>query len=253
MPAAQALGIGSAGDIDPNTGCVVFATDSIPAWAGTPLRTHFETALDLPVAVDNDGNAMALGEARFGAARGGRHVIGLTVGTGIGGGLILDGRVFHGRMGVAGAAGHIVIQAAHGLPCVCGGRGCLEMYASGPAIETAYQRLRGTSVTGGVKALQRLAEAGDDAARLAIAGGASALGVGIASLLNLLNPDCVVIAGGVAQLGEPYLEQVRAAVHLHAKAPMRDTPILPSALGVQANLIGAAALAWDRLDATSAA
>ena len=250
LSAPEAVGIGSAGDIDPNTGGVVFATDSIPAWAGTPLRDRFESALSLPVAVDNDGNTMALGEARFGAGRGFRHVIGITVGTGIGGGLVLDGRVYHGALGVAGAIGHIVIQAADGPPCVCGGRGCLEMLASGPAIEAAYQRLAGNAgadrVPGGVRELLRLAESGDSAAWSAIAGGAAALGVGIASLLNLLNPECVVLAGGVAQIGDPYLERVRAAVHLHAKAPVRETPVLLSALGVQANLIGAAALAWDQ-------
>jgi glucokinase len=255
-PAPRAAGVGSAGDIDPGTGRVRFATTAIPGWTGLPLRERIAAALSLPTFVDNDGNVMALGETLHGAGRGSRHVIGLTVGTGIGGGLILNGRIYHGADGIAGAVGHIIVECREPRPCACGGSGCLEAYASGPAIAGDFLRRLGADEPAqlglaperlGVRELAGLARQGHPAAQAAIRQGAAYLGAGIASLLNLLNPQVVVIGGGVAQIGESYLAEVRRAAQGRAKRSVAGAAILPAALGTDANLVGAAEFAWQSL------
>jgi glucokinase len=253
-----AIGLGTAGFVHPQTGVVTFATAALPGWQGMPVRQRVEQALGLPTFVDNDVHVMALGEAVFGAGRGHRHLIGLTVGTGVGGGVVINGRLYHGAWGSAGAAGHLIIDYQGRRQCPCGRYGCLEAYAAAPVIIADFVRRVGKGFIRremglepgliGVKEIAALAQAGQPEAQTAIRRGAGFLGVGIATLVNLLNPELVVIGGGVAQIGELYFARVRQVVRERALPHVAGTPILPALLGPQANLVGAAELAWQGLD-----
>ncbi len=253
-----AIGLGTAGFVHPQTGVVAFATSALPGWQGIPVRQRVEQALALPTFVGNDVHVMALGEAVFGAGRGCRHLIGLTVGTGVGGGVVIDGRLYYGTWGFAGTAGHLIIDYQGRRQCPCGRYGCLEAYASAPAIAADFIGKVGKRMirqefgldpgTLGVKDIAKLAQQGYPEATSAIQRGAGFLGVGIATMLNLLNPELVVIGGGVAQIGELYFSTIRHTVQERALPYIAETPIMPALLGPQANLIGAAHLAWQGLE-----
>lgn len=255
-----AIGLGTAGFVHPHSGVVTFATAALPGWQGMPVRQRVEQALELPTFVDNDVHVMALGEAVFGAGRGYRHLIGLTVGTGVGGGVVIDGRLYHGAWGSAGAAGHLIIDYQGRRQCPCGRYGCLEAYAAAPVIIADFVRTVGKGYIRrrrelglepgliGVKEIAALAQAGQPEALGAIRRGAEFLGVGIAAMINLLNPELVVIGGGVAQIGELYFDSIRQVVRERALPHVAETPILPALLGAQANLVGAAELAWQGLE-----
>jgi glucokinase len=255
--APVAIGLGTAGFVHPKTGAVAFATAALPGWQGMPVRQRVEQALELPTYVDNDVHVMALGEAVFGAGRGYRHLIGLTVGTGVGGGVVVDGRLYRGAWGSAGAAGHLIIDYQGRRQCPCGRYGCLEAYAAAPVIIADFIRRVGKGFIRrelglepgliGVKEIAAMAQTGQPEARTAIRRGAGFLGVGIATLVNLLDPELVVIGGGVAQIGDLYFTKVRQVVRERALPHVAETPILPALLGPQANLVGAAQLAWQGL------
>lgn len=223
------VGIGAPGPLDRETG-VVLITPNL-GWTNYPLRDRVSDALGLPAALDNDANCATLGEWWIGAARGTRHAIGLTIGTGIGGGLILNGALYHGASGIAGELGHTSIDA-NGRRCKCGNYGCLEAYASGPAIAVRARE----ALEGGESSLlpsmvdddlDRItahtvydaSERGDAVARGVVRDTAQFLGTGIANLLNIFNPEVVVIAGGVTQAGEALFEPLRAEVRRRAFRP----------------------------------
>ncbi len=253
-----AVGLGTAGFINPQSGVVAFATSAIPGWQGIPLRQRVQQALALPTFVDNDVHVMVLGEAIDGAGQGCRHLLGLTVGTGVGGGIVIENRVYHGTWGAAGAAGHVIIDYQGRRRCPCGRYGCLEAYASAPAItadfisklgkQTIQQELGLDPANLGVKDIARLAQQGHPEATAVIRRGGGFLGVGIAAMVNLLNPELVVVGGGVAQIGDLYFEAIRHNVRERAMPYVADTPIVPALLGPQANLIGAAHMAWQGLE-----
>ncbi|MFI5246518.1 MAG: ROK family protein, partial [Gemmatimonadales bacterium] len=208
----------------------------------------------LRATLDNDANCATLGEWWIGAARGARNVVGLTIGTGIGGGLILDGKLYHGASDVAGEVGHTTLDST-GRRCKCGNYGCLEAYASGPAIaDRAREALAGgedslhtTMVEGRLEELtaQHVYEAskqGDDVAREVVRETARFIGTGVANLLNIFNPDVVVLAGGVAQAGEDLFGPLRAEVRRRAFKPAVEAcRIVPGALGSAAGVVGAVA------------
>ncbi|WP_435818769.1 ROK family protein [Kitasatospora cineracea] len=241
--APVAVGVGSAGVIDPVRGRVVSATDAMPGWAGTELRSGLEQLLGLPVAVDNDVHAHALGEAWTGAARGARCVLLVAVGTGVGGSLLIDGRVHHGARQVAGHLGHLAVPAATGLPCTCGGTGHVEAVAAGPALHAAYRRAGGSPDVPDLRAVAALAAAGDDRATRVLATGARALGQAIGGLANVLDPDLVLIGGGVAHCGPPWWDPLRAAFAAELLPPLAELPLTACALGPTAAIVGAARLA----------
>jgi glucokinase len=244
--APAAIGIGTAGDVDPETGAISYATATIPHWLGLPMRARVQAALALATFADNDGNVMTLGEAIFGAGRGHRTIVGITVGTGVGGGIVMEGRIYRGARGFAGRIGHLIVDYENRQPCTCGGTGCLEAYAAAKPLIAEFARRAGTNVEPiGVKEIAEFAAAGNKVARQVIQRGASFLGVGIASLVNLLNPEMVIVGGGVAQIGETYFAEVRRVVCARAQPSVSDTPVVPAQLGTQANLIGAAELAWQ--------
>ncbi len=248
----RGVGIGAPGPLDLDTG-VVLITPNL-GWVNYPLRDRVSAAVGLPAALDNDANCATLGEWWIGAARGARHVIGLTIGTGIGGGLILDGAVYHGASGIAGELGHTSIET-NGRRCNCGNYGCLEAYASGPAIATRAREALGGGEASLLPALvdgdlsritaqtvYQAAEQGDLVARQVVRDTAQFLGTGIANLLNIFNPEVVVIAGGVTQAGAALFEPLRAEVRRRAFKPAVDAcRIVPGELPGTAGVAGAIA------------
>ena len=247
------IGIGAPGPLRRTDGVVVIAPNL--GWHDYPLGPRLAAATGLTVTLDNDANCATLGEWWIGAARGANNVVGLTIGTGIGGGLIIDGRLYHGSSDVAGEIGHTTIETA-GRRCKCGNYGCLEAYASGPAIaERAREALDGNgpsllrTVTGGKLAaltaqhVYDAAQHGDEIAREVVRDTARYLGAGVANLLNLFNPDVIVLAGGVTEAGELLLTPLRAEARRRAFRPAVDAArIVPGELGSRAGVVGAVAM-----------
>lgn len=247
------VGVGAPGPLDTKSG-IVLLTPNL-GWVNLPLRQIIHDRLALPAALDNDANCAVLGEWWMGAARGTRIAIGITIGTGIGGGLILDGKLFHGASDCAGEIGHTTIDT-EGRRCKCGNYGCLEAYASGPAIaERAREALRGDEgesiilglVDGDPKRItaQTVYEAskrGDTIAREVVRETARFLGAGVSNLLNIFNPDVVVLAGGVTQAGDALFRPLRAEVKRRAFKPAVEAcRIVPGALPLSAGVVGAIA------------
>lgn len=254
------VGIGSPGPLDRARG-IVIVTPNL-GWRDFPLRDRVQEGVKLRATLDNDANCATLGEWWIGAAKGARHVIGLTIGTGIGGGLILDGKLYHGASDVAGEPGHATIDST-GRRCKCGNYGCLEAYASGPAIaERAREALAGgePSILPGMVGsdLSRItaatiyaaAQEGDALAVQVVRDTARFLGTGIANLLNIFNPEVVVLAGGVTQAGEALFEPLRAEVRRRAFKPAVDAcRIVPGLLDGNAGVVGAVAtfIQWHEI------
>jgi glucokinase len=252
-----AVGIGAAGFVDAARATVLFAPNL--AWRDEPLRAEVAARVGLPVVVENDANAAAWGETRFGAAAGRENAVCVTVGTGIGGGVVVDGHLLRGRFGMAAEFGHMRV-VPEGVQCGCGQFGCWEQYASGRAL---VRRARGL-VTAGTPASGRLRElcggepadltgpmvtaaaaAGDPASVGLFAELGDWLGAGLASLAAVLDPGCFVIGGGVAEVGElllgPARESFRRRLPAGSHRPLAE--ILPAALGNDAGIVGAADLA----------
>jgi glucokinase len=243
LTAPEAVGIGAGGQIDARTGVVLSATDILPGWAGTRLAEAFAGALGIPAAADNDVNALAVGECRFGAGRGFDNLVYLALGTGVGGAIISNGRLHYSRTGVSGELGHLIL-VPDGLPCSCGGRGCLEQYASGPALLRQYRALGGAAIEGDGTPLSALAERDPDGpAARAIALVGDLLGVGLVSLANVFGPDRIIIGGGLARLGDRLLDPARRVLAARALPAVRQTPVVTAALGPDASVVGAASLA----------
>lgn len=247
------IGIGAPGPLDRARGLVVVAPNL--GWRDFPLRDRITSQLGLPATLDNDANCATVGEWWLGAARGGRNVVGITIGTGIGGGLILNGELYHGASDVAGEIGHTTIDV-NGRLCKCGNYGCLEAYASGPAIATRAREALVREDTASLLPsivdgqLDRItaeivydaAKKGDGLANEIVRDTARYLGAGIATLLNVLNPDTVVIAGGVTQAGEALLTPLRTEVRRRAFSPaVKAARIVPAELPGTAGIVGAVA------------
>lgn len=233
-PAPDRIGVATAGQVEVATGVLAFATDSLPGWTGLPLGPRLAAALALPAAVDNDVNCFALAEAALGAGRGWRHLLLAVVGTGVGGGLIIDGRLYRGRRGGAGEIGQLPVVAEAGRPCSDGLTGCLEAYAA-----TSVMVARS-----GYPSIQALAaDYRNGAAIPAVDEAAGWLGYGLAALAHTLAPEAILIGGSVGLLGERYLEAVRASFRRRTLSSHRDIPLRPTALGADSGLIGAGLLA----------
>ncbi|MEK6710349.1 MAG: ROK family protein, partial [Nitrospinota bacterium] len=240
------VGVGAAGVIDAQAGRIV-QSPNLPPLSGFPLRERLkETLGGITPHLMNDANAAALGEFHAGAGRGFRSMVLLTLGTGIGGGIVLDGKLWEGAAGVAGEVGHMCIQAG-GPECTCGARGCLEACVSGWALARdarAAAREPGSALASlpelTPKRLADLALAGDAGALALWEKAGTMLGTGIANLMNLLNPECVVLVGGLAQAGELLLAPARRAWERQALGRARaSAPVLLGALGEWAGARGA--------------
>jgi glucokinase len=261
-PEAEIIGagIGAPGPLDTRSG-VVLLTPNL-GWVNMPLRKRMMDGLKLRTALDNDANCAVLGEWWMGAARGTRHALGLTIGTGIGGGIIIDGRLYHGASDIAGEMGHMTIEA-NGRRCKCGNYGCIEAYASGPNIALrAVEALESgspSSLPGYVdgdlsritaQTVYQAAQAGDELALEVVRDTAKYLGAAVGSLINIFNPEAVVIVGGVTLAGENLFEPLRREVSRRAFKPaVQVCRILPGALTGVAGVYGAARAFSEQVEA----
>jgi putative N-acetylmannosamine-6-phosphate epimerase/predicted NBD/HSP70 family sugar kinase len=235
------IGVATAGEVDA-AGTIFHASDLMPGWMGTPLAERLQTRFNLPVRVENDGQAVALAEALYGVGVGYPSTLAITVGTGIGGGFAIDGKVYSGANGAALSLGQIIVER-DGIACVGGERGRLECYASGSALLRTYnERVPESRRAADGHALEERVHTGEPEALQAVETAAGWLGIGVANVLNILNPGVVAIGGGVARLGEPFFAPLRAAIARYAYPTVRATPILPAKLGTDAGIIGGAAL-----------
>ena len=243
-----AVGVGAPGVIHAETGVVV-KSPNFPDWNNLPLKKELEIALALPVSIENDANAAALGEQWRGAGRGLASMIFLTLGTGVGGGIVLDGRIWPGADGMAGEIGHMTI-IPDGRKCGCGNIGCLEMYASSRGIVMTYQERSARLQVITSEEIYQAARDGDALAGDVMNDMGRLLGIGIANLINIFNPEMIVIGGGVKDAWPLFMEAVREEIKKRAfEYPAARTQIVPSVLGDDAGMIGAAALAFQKLNA----
>ncbi|WP_336216901.1 ROK family glucokinase [Nonomuraea sp. LPB2021202275-12-8] len=253
----EAVGVGAAGFVDETRSIVRFAPNL--AWREEPLQKKIGGLVGLPVVVENDANAMAWGEVRFGAGRGQSHVICLTIGTGIGGGIVFDGRLYRGRWGMGAELGHMQV-VPDGRKCGCGRHGCWEQYASGNAlvadardIAAAHPeqariliRLAGGRIEG--EEVTEAARQGDEASLAAFARVADWLGQGMADLAAVLDPGCFILGGGVSRAADLFVDRAREAFEerLTGKGHRPVAEVRLAELGASAGLVGAADLARKR-------
>ncbi len=249
--AVAGVGVAAPGSLDRARGIVLESHNL--GWFGLPLRDRVEAATDLPAVVENDANCAAYGEWWQGAGRGFRSVLGITLGTGVGGGVVMDGRPFAGATGTAGEIGHMTVEFG-GRRCTCGGRGCLEAYASGPGIaRTAVEGLAGGTrstlpnlVAGDLgritaATVHEAAVGGDAYATGVLARAARMLAAGITSAVNLLAPDAVVVMGGVAAAGDLFFGPLAAELgRPRFRSALDACTVVPGALPGTAGVVGAA-------------
>jgi glucokinase len=236
------IGIGSAGIIDTDEGRVVFANENLPGWTGTRLA-ELGFGAELPITVENDVRALAYGETIMGAGADYDSLLCVTVGTGIGGALIMDGEVWHGADYSAGEIGCLVVDWDGDEPLI------LDQYASGPAIERAYQAEIGSEKRLPLTEIAQLAGDGDATATAVIKLKARRLGIILAGCATSMNPAAVVVGGGVPQIGALWREALEAGFRENLPPPVAATPLLPATLGVNAVMLGAAMLAWKKVRA----
>jgi len=248
------VGVSCGGPLDTRTG-VIYAPPNLPRWTAVPVRTILEDALKLPVLVENDANATAVAEWKFGAGKGTSNMVFMTMGTGIGGGIIVDGRLVHGANDLAGELGHQTILM-NGPLCGCGKRGCLEALASGPSIARlaresliSGRQKRVLPLAGGkpeaitAAHVVEAAHEGDPFAREILREAGTYMGLGIANVIQILNPELVVLGTIAVHAGDLILEPIRAAVKEYAWSRSAEVcSIVPAALGDRAQDLAAIAL-----------
>ncbi len=249
------LGVGSAGVVDFNTGKIKGKSPNIPDWEGTELGEHLNEHLNMPVFVDNDANTMALAEARFGAARRFESAVCVTVGTGIGGGLIFNRNIWRGADSAAAEIGHIVVDI-NGPKCNCGNYGCLEALCSSHAIlermkarmkdgltDELSEALNGDPENLTIKKMFAAAKKGDEISLGVIEKTARILGAGLSGVINLINPEALIIGGGIIEGGAGFMEIVAEEIRQRAfDSATENLRILKAELGNDAGFIGAGIL-----------
>jgi glucokinase len=249
-----AVGIGTAGVVDVAGGTIVSATDTFPGWPGTSVasgvRDRLAASGAVPVFVENDVDAHAAGESWRGAAAGARSALLVAVGTGVGGAVVLDGRPLRGAHHLAGELGHMPVPGADGLPCTCGRPGHLEAVAAGPAIHRRYLALGGDPDARDARDVVARAQRDDALADQVVRESATALGRAIAGVVTVLDPEIVVVGGGVAGSGDPWWPALDRSLRAEVVDVLAGLPLCRAALGGSAAIIGAARGAWDLLDRT---
>ncbi|MFC2028089.1 ROK family protein [Chloroflexota bacterium] len=259
MGRVKGITVAAAGPIDPKEG-IFLTPPSLPTWHNVPLKSKLKNEFQIPIWVENDADMAAVGEHRFGAGKGSDRLIYITVSTGIGGGVIIDDQPLHGVKISAAELGHIVIDP-DGPQCNCGGKGHVEAMASGTAIArmacerisrdntSALSELCGNDLSRlTAKMVTEAASSGDSVAIEVINEAGANLGIAVASLIHIFDPDVVIIGGGVSNAGELILKPVRESVAVHAMADFRDrTKIVRSELGDDSGIYGAIAFALDQL------
>jgi glucokinase len=256
----QSIGICAPGPLDPKAG-VVLNPPNLPCWRNFPLAERITSMYRVPVKVDNDANAAALAESRWGAARGFHYVFYATVGTGIGSGIVLDGRIYHGSTGSAGEGGHQSIDY-HGPICSCGKRGCIEVLAAGPAIGArARAKLEAGSIRSSILELAKgnlsavtselvgqAYAAGDPLARDILQETVETLTPWLGNIVDLLDPDVLVMGGGVAAMLKPFFDEIKNHLPSWCVNPRAsEIPLLMAHYGADAGIAGGAALCSGEL------
>ena len=257
----SSIGICAPGPLDPETG-VVLNPPNLPCWRNFPLAKKVEEKFQIPVKVDNDANAAALAETRWGAARGYRYVFYATIGTGIGTGIVLDGRIYHGSTGSAGEGGHVSIDY-RGPLCSCGKRGCIEILAAGPAIgararaKLSAEPTRGSAILDLAKGdaaavtselVGQAYAAGDPLAREILLDTVEILTPWLGNIVDLLDPDILVIGGGVAALLKPFFDDIKKRLPNWCVNPRAaEIPLVMAHYGADAGIAGGAALLSEDL------
>ena len=251
----SSIAIAAAGAINSARG-IVTSSPNLPGWHDVPLKDMVQEATGVRTTLLNDASAAALGEHAFGAGRGVNNLIYITVSTGIGGGIIIDGKLYGGACGSAGEIGHTTIDI-NGPHCSCGNVGCLEMLASGKAVAREAQRLissgartcilelaEGELQNVTAQTVSAAAQRGDATARAIIAKAAAYLGVGLVNLVNIFNPEMIIVGGGMSKMGDALLDGARKVVAERAfQLPAEAVRIVPSQLGDNAGILGATAFA----------
>jgi glucokinase len=253
-PAQVGVGVAAPGPLNPRTGVVYFCPN-LPGWQDTPLRAQLETLTSRPVQIGNDANAAALGEYYFGSRKGVANLIYVGLGTGVGGGVVSEGTLIDGALGMGGELGHTTVNV-DGPRCHCGGAGCVEAYCSAWALTAEAELLIGSRRGHGIRAaagdepigpraIGLAARNGDaDAVRLLQRAG-TALGAGLANFVNIFNPEVIVIGGGLAELDELLLEPTRAALRVYGLPVMVEhVEVVRSTLDAKSGIYGAAALVF---------
>jgi glucokinase len=259
--AIRAIGICAPGPLDPRTG-IIINPPNVPCWRNYPLAAGISRRYRLPVKIENDANAAALAEVLWGAGKGHSKVFYLSIGTGIGTGLVLDGKIYNGRTGAAPEGGHVSIDY-RGPVCSCGKRGCIEIYVSGPAIakraqarlESAHVRqapileLAGGQITGVTcEVVSQANAAGDAFAKATLLETVDLLSVWLGNIIDLLEPDVIVVGGGVAAVLQPFFGDIRERLPswcINSRA--LEIPIVAAHYGANAGIAGGAALAVETL------
>lgn len=237
--AIKAVGVGAPGEVLAGKGIVNYPPN-LPGWKRVNLKKIIERRTGIRTVVDNDANAAALGELKFGAGRGFKNFLYITVSTGIGGGMIMDGKLYHGSDGTAGEIGHTNTGEKE-LRCSCGRIGCLEAYASGTGMrKLAKLRLQRDLDS---KALAKLAKAGNSGAKKVIAEAGRFLGIAFANYINIMNPQAIIIGGGVVKMGALLFDPIRKTIKQYAlKVPLSRVKVLTAKLGDKVGVWGAVAL-----------
>ncbi|HEY8426252.1 MAG TPA: ROK family protein [Limnochordales bacterium] len=248
----EGVGIGTGGQVDVVRQRVVASTRLLPGWQSMPLRDRVEEALGVPVSLDNDAKVVARAELLWGNARGCRHVLFVTLGTGVGGAVAVGGRVVDGARGFAGHLGHVTVRPG-GAPCSCGRRGCLEAYASATGILRMARELAGESGVEDATDVFGLAAGGVPWAQDVLHEAADALGQALAGVIHVLDPERVVVGGGLSAWGEPWRARIESAIRRHLMDVfVSSLEVRLALLGPQAGVLGAAALALERRSDDSA-
>lgn len=257
----EAVGLGFPGNTNGPAG-IVLVSSNLPAWDHFPLRDEVSQRIGLPVVLDNDTNLGAVGEHRYGAGRGSKNMVYVTFSTGYGIGIIINNRLYVGQTGTAGELGHAVIEV-DGPPCSCGKNGCIMAYASGVGISRmAYEKIEagvetvlrqqippdGRRFSG--EQLAEAAQAGDAVAREILETASYYCGVGLSLIVQMLNPELIVVGGGLTRIGPPVMEPALQAMQTHTQPQLWDTAqVVPWQLGDDLGIIGAAAKVFADLEA----
>ncbi len=247
----NAVGVGSPGCIDFKAGKLLGRAPNFEHWVNAAIKTKFEERLNLPTWVDNDANLMALAESRNGAGQNHNTLLCVTLGTGIGGGLIINKELYRGIHFSAGEIGHIIVEY-DGKPCNCGNRGCLEAYAAAPAMVERYRKkLKRTGVMFEFEGLTtefifQKAALNEDLANETINETCDFLGVGLASVANIIDPDIIIIGGGVAEAGTEFIQRIEQVVKQYTlKSIAKKLKVAKAALNLNSGIIGAILLAAE--------
>jgi len=244
----SAVGVGTPGSVDIKRGYLMGSTPNFKHWQNVAIAESIKRHFNLPVFVDNDANLMAFGEFTFGAGKEKKDVICLTLGTGIGGGIIIDGEIYRGSYYAGSELGHMSIDFK-GRRCNCGGRGCLERYASATALIQDYNQENPKSPVTGTKQIFQLLKEKDEIAQKVITKFVSYLAAGVANIINIFNPEMIIIGGGVSKAGAVFIEDIKNACQKRAMpVSFNNVEIVGATLGNDAGMMGAGAFALKSLN-----